>query len=509
MRSPAPIGRWTNTAWNLFFHYSTIAFTVAQGVILVPLYLHYIPVNLYGAWLASGNIAMWFTLVDPGLAGVVQQRVAEAYGRGDLQEVGRLTVAGAWITGACACVVIGAGLACTPYVGRTLGLHDPAEIALVNRCFAISIVAAGVMLGAYLLGAVNLGLQAVRPSGIVNLLVMVTALALVVVLLRDGYGLVALPVAMLFRALFWLVGSAAITFQQFRARGVRVEARLCLPDKLGALFGLAFFDRALAALAANVDSLFVARLLGAEQVAVLNLTRRPFQIADNVLSRPALALMPAVAHAVGAGEIDRAGRALARVVTIFVWIAAPLVGGLCAFNGRFVRLWVGPELFGGTGLTLLLAASLICSVVVNSLSNLCWALGNVRGNCMVNIAQNAIVIAALFPALSWLGLPGVLVVPMIAMGCVSLWYYPRRFARLIALDRAEKRRLVREAAITSAVAAAWALVFYQLGDRGWADLVLHAAAYCVLFVLTLLLMSAEFRLQLSGVVRMRLRWPGS
>ena len=55
---------------------------------MVPLYLKYIPVELYGAWLATGNIVNWLLVVDPGISTVVMQRVGKSYGADDRSEVG-------------------------------------------------------------------------------------------------------------------------------------------------------------------------------------------------------------------------------------------------------------------------------------------------------------------------------------------------------------------------------------------------------------------------------------
>lgn len=44
------------------------------GIILVPIYLVYIPKDLYGYWLATGNILTIISLLDPGIGGVVTQK---------------------------------------------------------------------------------------------------------------------------------------------------------------------------------------------------------------------------------------------------------------------------------------------------------------------------------------------------------------------------------------------------------------------------------------------------
>ncbi|MCS2667844.1 hypothetical protein NXY34_04820 [Bacteroides fragilis] len=58
------------------------------GIILVPIYLVYIPKDLYGYWLATGNILTIISLLDPGIGGVVTQKVSYYYGKMDCRSVG-------------------------------------------------------------------------------------------------------------------------------------------------------------------------------------------------------------------------------------------------------------------------------------------------------------------------------------------------------------------------------------------------------------------------------------
>ena len=68
--------------------------TLIQGLLLIPLYLSFIPIKIYGAWLASGNILAWISAIDPGLTIVLQQQTSTFYGAGKLKKVGKLICSG-------------------------------------------------------------------------------------------------------------------------------------------------------------------------------------------------------------------------------------------------------------------------------------------------------------------------------------------------------------------------------------------------------------------------------
>ena len=65
--------------------YALIGLNLIQGILFVPLYLHYIGSLLYGAWLATGSIISYLSLFDLGLNSVIMQKVAEADGANDLE----------------------------------------------------------------------------------------------------------------------------------------------------------------------------------------------------------------------------------------------------------------------------------------------------------------------------------------------------------------------------------------------------------------------------------------
>src|SRR5262245_60011108 len=66
----------------------SFAFPITQRVLIVPLYLQFVPPSLYGAWLATGQALGWLVLADPGADMVVRQRVARAFGAGEIETIG-------------------------------------------------------------------------------------------------------------------------------------------------------------------------------------------------------------------------------------------------------------------------------------------------------------------------------------------------------------------------------------------------------------------------------------
>lgn len=82
------ISRTKSTLANLISQYMSLGLAVVN-IVLIPFYLKYIDVKLYGAWLASGNIINWLTILDPGLNDLLRQQVAKFYGQQDNDMLGK------------------------------------------------------------------------------------------------------------------------------------------------------------------------------------------------------------------------------------------------------------------------------------------------------------------------------------------------------------------------------------------------------------------------------------
>jgi hypothetical protein len=85
----SPVSRRAATIANLIHQYVTTGLVIVNGIVLVPLYLKYIDFKLYGAWLATGNVAAWLLLADAGFSDILRQRTAHLYGQPTEQELKR------------------------------------------------------------------------------------------------------------------------------------------------------------------------------------------------------------------------------------------------------------------------------------------------------------------------------------------------------------------------------------------------------------------------------------
>jgi O-antigen/teichoic acid export membrane protein len=385
MVDPDQRSRRTTILENLAFGYVAIIITIIQGILLVPLYLRVIPVDLYGAWLATGNILAWVELADPGVSSVLQQRVAFASGRGDARALGSLIGTGIALSAIFAVVP----LTCLPLAGRVGGwvnltgnLRD--ELA---RSFSLGIVAVSFSLASQGLNSVNVGIQRVRAAGMVSTAALIAGLVVTVVGLLQGLGLASLPLGSLTRSVVMVVANGALIVAWVRREGIPLHPSW---DETKALLGVtaySFVSRIGVSVLTRADAFLSARFLTPASTVTLSLTGRAVDVMRLATDRLGMAAMPVVANLAGERGVVNA-RVGVRAVTRWVAAVAAVVAGTAvAWNGHFVRLWVGPQHFGGDGLTVLLAAYAGSASIMSALGQVLFAVGRIRAVALLSLGE--------------------------------------------------------------------------------------------------------------------------
>jgi O-antigen/teichoic acid export membrane protein len=488
------------TQWNLFFHYGAIFFAIVSGIVLVPLYLRFIPLDLYGAWLATGNIIAWFTVIDPGLSSVLQQRTGVAYGKGDIEEVSALLSSGVLLSLVVSVFILVTGLVSSRFLIGWLNLATNLDHNLLEQAFILAVVGSTFLIFSYSLSAFNQGLQSSLGIGLVYISTILISLVLTVLFLKQGMGLLALPMGLVVRGVGFTIGNLGYLIWRTVSEKLRFRFTVSGLKSLVKLSSYMFLGRGAGVLANNLDAFMLTRYLGPDLAPVFVLTRKAPDLSLMVLDRPTTAFMPAVSSLVGEGEIERAKIILLRLLRIILWLLGMVAGGFLIFNGVFVSMWVGSDLYAGGLVNSIIVLVLIISVLTNALSNLCFSLGNIKGNSIAALAQGLLAIPFIIFGVQWFGIVGVAVAPLLAMLAVSVWYYPKTFIRLLKLDRGDIKIIAREAAAIAIAIIAAVGGFFWIPVKGWTDFALLMPSFCLVYIVVLVVFSPLFKTEVRGII---------
>lgn len=492
------------TKWNLFFHYCSIALAVVSGIVLVPLYLRFIPLDLYGAWLATGNILAWITIVDPGLSTVLQQRASVAYGKGDTDELNALLISGLLLSGVVSLLVLITGYVSSTFLASWLNLGSYANTFLIEQAFLLATVGSALMFFSFGLTSFNQGLQSSVGIGLVFVVTMIVSLLLTVVLLLKGFGLLAIPIGSIARGVGLILGNTAyLIWRHIDEKMLSYRFSLKGIVTLVKLISFTFFGKMAGVLASNMDAFVLTRYLGPEIAPVFVLTRKAPDLSRMFMERPAVAFMPAISHLIGSGEMKRAKKILLRLMRIIVWLLGVTTAGFLVFNKTFVSLWVGSDLFAGNTVNLLIALALLFTVITNALSSLCFSLGNIKGNSIATLVQGLVSVPLMIIGAKYWGMLGVAIAPLLAMLTVSAWYYPLTFTRQLKLGRMDVLAFTREFGNAFLAATITVGILFWITPKTWLVFVSSVVLFCLLYLLVLSLLSRTFRDEIIRLLKSR------
>ena len=407
---------------------ATVAITVAQAFILIPLCLTYLGTGVYGAWLGASELLIWVQLLDLGIPNLMTQRIGAAVGQNDNAAASRWSGTGVCVLAAIGTALAGVAVLCAPVV--TIWARVPAgEAAAFTGAFRLGAVASAILLWYHGVLGISRGVQ---MTGVVNgaqVTAAVTGLVVAVGMLLAGFGVWSLAVGLLARALVSVAGGALFLIAARKAAGVRLgwpspavlrEMAGLAPSMAGANAGYL--------LANNTDVLLVTTMFGPVAAAVYALTRRAIDGVRSLLDSIAWAVYGGFAHLVTADDRHRARAVLHEILWLRLGAACLCAAVVLGVNEAFVTLLFGAENFGGIALTAGFAAQMVLSGQAFLSNYLFRAAGHVREGSILLAGEAVARAAAVAGGLVVAGLAGA---PWIAAGVSA-------FALVITLRRLER-----------------------------------------------------------------------
>ncbi|MCC5790910.1 MAG: oligosaccharide flippase family protein [Opitutales bacterium] len=501
----ARVSRKKAAGWHLFFSYTTVAYGIISGLVMVPLYLRFIPYELYGAWLATGNILNWVLVVDPGLSTVIMQRVGQSYGADRLNAVGAYALSGLLLTAIIVLGVILVGLIMAPHIAGWVNLLEADLARTLQINFVLGLIAGGITLFAFSVGVVNLGLQRSFAHGMVFLTANLLTLAVTIVLLFKGFGLYAISLGLLTRALVFSLGGAGYMLCRLKREAIHLNFQRATMREMLGLLSFTSLGKIGGLLSKNMDAFLIARFLGPDKVPIYILTRRGMEVAITMLGRTGNAFSPSLSHLSGESDPGKMRFILNRLLYINLWILGLAFGGFLAFNEGFITVWVGQELFAGSVVSTLFCLFMVLTLLFTLMQTLCVALGDIKRNAIVQFVQALIIFSCMLFGTYFFGFVGAALAPIIGYLSISLWYYPRSLTKRGHLQSNDLRRLTFESVLCLGLGLLLALPFSQASITSWIGLILWASAFLLLYSLVLMslrpMLRKEVRLLKDTVLR--------
>lgn len=419
--------------WNFIFQYGYVFTNIINSICLLPLYVKYIKFDLLGYWLATGNILAWLTMADPGIADILQQKIAELRGKGQIEEVEKTIGSGIIATFLIfiLCTLIG-----------TLGyffidLFVTGEMegnSELKSAFLISVFATSLTLFSYGFAGINQGLHNSEHVAISFILSNVLFLVINIVLLLLNFSIISIAIANLARAFYLVIhNSVAIKFEAKKS-GLKIVINRLHFFSFAKIFSFTSTSKIVMAISNNVDLLLLARYLNPTLITSYEINRRPIKMTQSLVGRYSVALMPLMAHSKGIGDINNIKIQIATRLKQYSHVV--LVFSVLFFltYKNFISFWVGPNVYSGDIIIFLLTTNFFFATLGYFISNMAYSMGDIKANSLIWIVGSIFLTILSYVGVYFFGLIGLLIFSLIVVFIFDFFIFFYRFNKQGFLD---------------------------------------------------------------------------
>lgn len=371
------LGRKRATILQATGGYVITGITIIQGLVLVPMYLHYLGARTYGLWLASGGILGMLGLMNFGIGSMLIQRIASAYGRQDLQRAGSYFINGMVVYAGIGLLMGVVGWSVSFWLPDILTEVGDASL-LLQQCFQLAVIAVTMgVLNECLRSFSQALLRPVVPIiGIAGGKIM--GIGVTVWMLFAGLDLWAIPTGLLvaesiiFIVNLFNVGSLLRKFEM-KLRGsikkkILKEYLQTSPVLLMATVGNRLSQQA--------DPLLITMFLGPEVTTAYMVTRRAADIVFRLLSVIVSSTMGTFSHLVGSDDKKKVRDVAEKLLTLSFSLGVIGFATYLGANKAFVTLWVGGSLVLSQNVMLFIVLGFLARAFRGLMGQMLYAFGN-------------------------------------------------------------------------------------------------------------------------------------
>ena len=425
------------------FGYARFTLALIAGLVVVPYLVHGLGSDVYGYWLASGELLAYAAMSDFGLLGTLPWLIAEADGRGDRQAIRRLMsngIAAAIVLTALYGLVVLALWHLLPVVLKL----EPHKRAILIGPFTLVAIVGALNLTMRLFSVTLAGLQDIRFQGVVSTCAWAADVALTLVLLQLGYGLYALAAAAAFPGFAASVAGlvrlryVAPDLMREWPRPTRVEVTRLFRESLGGWFSQWGWR-----LTSATDGLILAMLGNPIGVTSLALTSRLGGMLTQMAWLPGDNALVGLVNLSGEGNAQRLRTAVIALLRVNIAMAGAAVCIVLAANPGFVTAWTWPQpLFAGDKVNGLLAIGIMVTSIGHSVSVVAAVLGHRLHVGAVTFISGVIQALLAFVLGMKFGIIGVVLASVLAQGLVLVPLLARAFVEKTGLTFGDIARSV-------------------------------------------------------------------
>ncbi|MBC5992535.1 lipopolysaccharide biosynthesis protein [Pontibacter cellulosilyticus] len=394
--------------WNLVFQYGYTITNIINSLVLLPVYIKFIDSNILGLWLATGNILAWITMSDPGIGDILQQKIAELKGEKKDSQIGATIGSGLLACMLVFIISILVGIIFYYFIDNILGedvlIYNELRIAII-----ISIVSTSITLLSFGTAGINQGMHKSANVAISYISSNLLFLLINICLLYFEFGVVSIAIANLVRAIFLTAYNTLVILREAREGKLHIILNLSHFKKFIKIFSVTSVSKVITTVSNNMDLIILARYLPGSFITLFEVNRRPIKMAQSLIGRYSVALMPLLSHAKGTGNYGEVTTMLAIRIKYYFQVLLFVSFILCLNYEYLISMWTSKDQFAGHTIIYLLIGSFFFGTMGYFMSNISFALGEIRFNSIISSIKGVLSIILSIIGVVKFGIIGVLV----------------------------------------------------------------------------------------------------
>ncbi len=417
-----------NIKWNLIYQYGYLVTNIVNAFLLLPLYVKHINEIQLGLWWATGNVLAWLMMSDPGIGDVLQQRIAVLFGQKDNQGVGYLIGSGLMASFFSFLISILIGFVFFILIDTIIPIDKHIDYSNLKNAFVISIFATGFTLISFALAGINQGLLRSKIVAFAYITANLLFLAVNIVFLFWGWGLLSIAIANLCRAAYLLLFNLYFVFFS-NSNKTNIIFSWTHFKSFVRIFSYTSVAKIITSFSTNFDLIILARFVSPQLITLFEINRRPAKILQGFIGRYSVALMPSISSALGVDRVLVEKRIL-KSFDFYLLITFFATGLLFVSYQGLISIWISPEKFAGLMFTILLLLNFMFAGLGYFMSNMLYAIGDIKVNSIVNLVKGLLLLLLIPVAAYLLGINGVLLVVLMTTVMIDFIYFTRRLLSL-------------------------------------------------------------------------------
>ena len=469
-----------------------------SGIIMLPIYIKFIQIDIYGGWLATGNLVYLLSVIDPGISDILRQRVGISFSEKNRKDLGELFGSGLILSIFVAIVIIFLGYFLYLYLFSTFHFSDDNSTTIIlQNAFFLSTLSTAIMIVSYCLSSFNQGLLDSKNVGIIYLVASLSSIICTVILLFNNFGIYSIPIGQIISGIILTVGNLYLALSSIKNLTINISYKYSNLIQLLKLSGFNIIGRLGIVMSSQIDSILITKFLNPAMTTIFSISRKGPEISRLVIERSAIGLMPAITNLWGAGELIKVKFYTIRIMNISIWLLGFFFSSFLMFNESFIDLWIGRGYYSGDLINLLICICVIFSVVISITSNLYFSLGNTKQTGVIFFIQGVLTVSLSILGTKHFGLIGLVSGQVIAMSLFSAWYFPVKLLKALDVDVCVLNIIIKEVLLTVIINSVLIIVFeiivMNFTIKNWETLLLFAFSYANLSVFFLFVFSKSFR----------------